>query len=340
MKFRGFLAGMTVGLVLGGVGGVVAIRILRNSRHAPTSPLGNLGPALTVNGENVPMEVLQGQALLASGPTALRGLVEQKLIQQEAARQKVTLTPDEIAQLDKASLVIKDKSYRQAALDKARTATLARHLLLKGVTEAQIREVYELFKAQLTQYELSAIVLMTRKDGKDLQRGLEDGGKFASLARTFSIDPSRKNGGKIGFLTLPQIRRSLGPEAADEVTRLKPNQVSKVIYTPFGLTVLQVGQVKSEYKDLKPVAESLLAESKRTDLTFRLFQNAKVQSPFMDSTPDGLPTNNEAGIKPAEGGDAAGTLPLPKDAGNKGKEMPKFEGDKPDAPKQLPKPVE
>ncbi|MBN9414654.1 hypothetical protein ABS71_16595 [bacterium SCN 62-11] len=333
MKFRGFFAGVTVGLILGGVGGVVAIRVLRGSR--PT--VQKQPAAVTVNNEEVPMDVLQGQVLLASGPAVLRGLVEQKLIEQEAARQKVTLTPDETQQLEKASQLIKDKGYRQAALDKARVFTLARHLLLKGVTEEQIREVYDLYKPELTQYELFAIVLVTHKDGKDLQRSLQDGVKFDILAKNFSIDPSRKNGGKIGFLTMPQIRRSLGQEAADEVARLKPNQVGKMIYTPFGLTVLKVGQVKSDFKDLKPMAESLLAESRRTDLTFRLFQGAKINSPFMDAAPDSLPSPEEAGIKP--GGEAPGTLPLPKDNSNKTtNELPGFKSATPAAPEELPKP--
>jgi foldase protein PrsA len=290
---------------------------------------------VTVNGEAVPMETLQGQVLLASGPAVLRGLVEQKLIEQEAARQKVTLSETETKELDKAAQAIKDKTYRQAALEKARVATLARRLLLQGVTEAQIREVYDLYKPELTQYELFAIVLMTHKEGRDLQRSLEDGVHFDILAKNFSIDPSRKNGGKVGFLTLPQIRRSLGQEAADEVARLKPNQVGKTIYTPFGLTVLKVGQVKSDYKDLKPLAESLLAESRRTDLTFRLFQNAKIQSPFMDAAPDSLPTSDEAGIKP--GGQAPETLPLPENNGNKpGTELPSVKQATPRAPSHLP----
>lgn len=337
MNSRGFWAGLMVGLILGGIGGVVGVRLLRGARRAPS----HLEAALTVNGETVSMEKLREQGLLASGPAVLNGMIEQKLIQQEAARQKVTLTSTETRDLEKAALAVKDPTYREAALEKAKTMTLARHLLLQGVTESQIREVYNLYKDELTQYELFAIVLMTRKDGQDLQRSLQDGSKFSSLAQNFSIDPSRKNGGKVGFLTLPQIRRSLGQEAADEVARLKPNQVGKMIYTPFGLTVLKLGEVKSDYKDLKPVAENLLAESRRTDLNFRLFQNAKISSPFMDTAPDGLPTNEELGIKPGDK-EAPGALPLPKESpnGNKDKTMPKFDAGSKNAPKDLPKPGE
>ncbi len=162
---------------------------------------------------------------------------------------------------------------------------------------------------------------------------------FDILAKNFSMDPSRKNGGKVGFLTLPQIRSSLGQEAADEVARLKPNQVGKMIYTPFGLTVLKVGQVKSAYKDLKPLAEGLLAESKRTDLTFRLFQKAKVVSPFMDSAPDSLPNPDEPGIKP--GREASGSLTLPKpDGSDSVNELPPVENATPVAPVKLPEVID
>lgn len=335
MKLRGFFTGVLVGVVLGGVGGVVAIKLLRGSR--PTAP--KIAAAVTVNDEAVSMDTLQGQVLLASGPAVLRSLVEQKLIEQEAARQKVTLTPEENQELEKAAQTIKDKVYRQAALEKGKVMMLARHLLLQGVSEAQIREVYDLYKPELTQYEIFAIVLLTHKDGRDLQRSLQDGVGFDILAKNFSMDPSRKNGGKVGFLTLPQIRRSLGQEAADEVARLKPNQVGKMIYTPFGLTVLKVGQVKSAYKDLKPLAEGLLAESKRTDLTFRLFQKAKVVSPFMDSAPDSLPNPDEPGIKP--GREASGSLTLPKpDGSDSVNELPPVENATPVAPVKLPEVID
>jgi len=331
MKFRGFLAGVLVGGILGGVGGVVAIKILRGSRPAAVKPQA----AVTVNGEEVSMETLQGQVLLASGPAVLRGLVEQKLIEQEAVRQKITLSAQETQELEKSAQAIKDKSFRQAALEKGKLMLLARHLLLQGISEQQIREVYDLYKPELTQYELFAIVLLTHKDGRDLQRSLQDGVGFDILAKNFSIDPSRKTGGKVGFLTLPQIRRSLGQEAADEVARLKPNQVGKMIYTPFGLTVLKVGQVRSEYKDLKPLAEALLAESRRTDVTFRLFKDAKVSSPFMDSAPDSLPNPEEPGIKP--GGEAPGTLPMPKNTGSKPtNDLPELKSATPAAPVGLP----
>ena len=333
MKFRGFLSGVVVGAMLGGVGGVVAIKLLRGHRPAPPKPQA----AVTVNDEAVSMETLQGQVLLASGPAVLRSLVEQKLIEQEAARQKVGLTPEETGLLEKSAQVIKDEGYRRAALEKARVMALARHLLLQGVTEAQIREVYDLYKPELTQYEIFAIVLVTRKAGRDLQRSLEDGVRFDILATNYSLDPSRKQGGKVGFLTLPQIRRSLGQEAADEVARLKSNQVGKMIYTPFGLTVLKVGQIKSDYKDLKPLAEALLAESRRTDLTFRLFQKAKVTSPFLDSGPDSLPSADGPAIKPE--GQAPDTLPLPQDGGSKSNhDMPSLKSATPAAPAELPKP--
>lgn len=323
MKSRGFLVGVMVGVLLGGVGGVAAIQIVRGSRPAPKPE-----PAVTVNDEAVPMETLQGQVLLASGPAVLRGLVEQKLIEQEATRQKVALTAEETKELETAGKAIKDPVVRAAALEKARIGLLARHLLLQGVSEAQVREVYDLYKPELTQYEIFAIVLLTHKDGRDLQRSLEDGVHFDILAKNFSQDPSRKDGGKVGFLTLPQVRRSLGPAAADEVARLKPNQVGKMIYTPFGLTVLKVGQVKSDYKDLKPLAEALLAESKRTDLTFRLFEKAKIRSRFLDAAPDSLPNPDVPAIKPGDDAPGSHQLPAPQKTNPTGpSELPKPERD-------------
>jgi len=347
MKARGFLLGLLVGCVGGGLAAAVGIKLLRSGARASASP--RVEAAVTVNGDSVAMGTLENQLLLMSGPALLQQLVEQKLIEQEAARQKVTLTEQESKDLDKAAETIKVKPYAQAALERAKVALLARHLLLKGVTEAQIKEVYELYKPELTQYELFVVVLNTKKDGHDLQRSLEDGVKFDILAKNFSIDPSRKNGGRIGYLTMPQIRRLMGQEAADEVARLKPNQVGKMIYSPHGLIVLKLGAIKADYKDLKPVAESVLAESRRTELMYRLLSVAKVQSPFMQEAPSALPAEDTAGIlaspKPAaelpkpgeQPGTGAGELPKPGTENPGAGELPKLHpGDAPQ--NELPKP--
>ena len=147
---------------------------------------------------------------------------------------------------------------------------------------------------------------------------------------------SRKNGGKIGYLTMPQIRRLMGQEAADEVARLKPNQVGRMIYSPHGLIVVKLGAIKSDYKDLKPVAESILAESRRTELMYRLLSVAKVQSPFMQEAPSALPSEDTAGIlatpKPAaelpkpgdQPGTGAGELPKPSKGDAPKNELPKL----------------
>ena len=78
-----------------------------------------------------------------------------------------------------------------------------------------------------------------------------------------------------------------------------------MIYTPFGLTVLKVGQIKSEYKDLKPQATSLIAESRRAELMYRLYSAAKIRSPLLEKAPDPLP-KDQSGIKPD-----SDSLPVP-----------------------------
>ena len=348
MKARGFLLGLVIGCLGGGLAAAVGIKLLRSGNRAAGPP--RVEAAVTVNGDAVPMGTLENQLLLMSGPALLQQMVEQKLIEQEAAKQKVTLTAQETKELDKAAESIKIKPYAQAALERAKVALLARHLLLKGVSEAQIKEVYDLYKPEITQYELFVVVLTTKKDGHDLQRSLQDGVAFDILAKNFSLDPSRKNGGKIGYLTMPQIRRLMGQEAADEVARLKPNQVGKMIYSPHGLIVLKLGSIKSDYQDLKPIAESILAESRRTELMYRLLSVAKVQSHFMQEAPSALPSEDTGGIlaspKPAAElpkpgdlpGTGAGQLPKPGAKNPGAGELPKpGQGDVPQT-NDLPKP--
>src|SRR5687768_9918016 len=87
-----------LGMLLGAGGALAAVYLFRHLRPPPPPP----PPILTINGEAVSrgefMELLQ----LIWGPTLMRQLTEQRLIEQEARRQKVSLTRQEEADLGKA----------------------------------------------------------------------------------------------------------------------------------------------------------------------------------------------------------------------------------------------
>ena len=307
--FKRWLLPLFLGMLLGAVMGALGIRYLRSRRLPPPLPA-----AVTVNGEALSMESFVNNLKLRAGSQLLQQLVEQKLVEQEALKRKVTLPPAEVAELDKAAQAISIPELREAALTQARVALLARHLLLEGVSEADKRQVYDFYKPELVQYEIFVVVLGTKKDGRDLARSLEDGVSFALLAKNFSLDPSSKQGGRLGFLTLPQIRRWMGDEAADSVARMKPNTVGTTLYSRHGLIVIKLGEVRSSYEQLKSVCEGILAESRRVELMQSLISSAKISSPYLQASPSAVPEGELKGIVPPGQGelpDASAHLPKP-----------------------------
>jgi len=57
----------------------------------------------------------------------------------------------------------------------ATCAARKKKLLLREVSDKDIRRVYDDFKASLKQYEIFVIVLATKSSGFELARSLEDG---------------------------------------------------------------------------------------------------------------------------------------------------------------------
>lgn len=327
------LVPLFVGLLLGSVGTAGAVKFLR-TRRAPLAPPA----ALTVNDQSVSMAEFDGVLKLASGSQVLQGLVEERLIEQEAERRKLRLTPAEEADLEKAARKLPNADLAAVALRRARTALLEKRLLLQGVKDATLREIYDQFKPQLVQYELFIIVLASRKDGQHVARGLQDGVSFDILARDLSLDPSKAQGGRLGTLTLPQIERLLGQPVADAVRGLKPNSVSGTLFSNHGLVVVKLGKVLQSYEELKPSVEGLVAGSRRAELLTELLLAARVSSPFLAeplsatsaAKPSGILPDQDAKVPGLPAPDlkmpGAGQLAPPENQGSKPKELPRPTG--------------
>jgi len=69
-----------------------------------------------------------------------------------------------------------------------------------------------------------------------IKERLENGGDFAELARQYSEDGSASSGGDLGWVnpgdTVPQFEKVMN--------ELKPNAISEIVRTPFGVHIIQV----------------------------------------------------------------------------------------------------
>lgn len=72
---------------------------------------------------------------------------------------------------------------------------------------------------------------------------IQDGADFATVAKQSSDDASTKaSGGDYGF-AISKTNRDLPPQVVDVLFKLKTNEVSGVVETPFGLEILKVREI-------------------------------------------------------------------------------------------------
>lgn len=98
---------------------------------------------------------------------------------------------------------------------------------------------------------------------------------FSSLARKFSEDSSEKNGGRIGYV----YKDKLSPEFSKYAFSLRVGEISKIIKSPFGFTILKpVGKKMGSYKTFSQVKGqifSVIEKNKTENYLGKLLKKAK-----------------------------------------------------------------
>lgn len=178
-------------------------------------------------------------------------------IDKSVAQAKSTMgTPQEWEQFMKDSNLTPE-AVREQVERNLRTEAYRKTLTVKPVTEAQAKEFYdrnrETFKVPEQVHALLILLPVIEREGapsKAEAKRLADearakavaGEDFGGLARRYSQDPSAQRGGDLGW-----VPRGLMFPAAEEVAfAMKIGDVSPVLETPKGFTVLKVLDKKPE----------------------------------------------------------------------------------------------
>ncbi|AJE04744.1 peptidylprolyl isomerase [Geobacter pickeringii] len=224
--------------------------------------------------------------------TALNRLIDRKLVEQKVRELDIRVSEEEIRQ------AIEDVKRQNKLSQEALVAALANQGLSFDQYKAQIREQLE--RLRLVSQEVRAKIQVGEREMREYYEAnrtkfgaeesfrarniffrLDDkmpadavkkvmttamtvlyeakGGKdFADLARQYSDDPAaKKNGGDLGTFRKEDIL----PEFEENLTRMKPGEVSDLINTPTGLHILKLEaripgtpkpfeQVKAEIEDI------------------------------------------------------------------------------------------
>ena len=89
---------------------------------------------------------------------------------------------------------------------------------------------------QYTQVRAEHILVKTAAEAQQIKKAIDEGGSFESYARVYSLCPSGKRGGDLGYFE----RGQMVPEFERAAFSTPVGQVSKPVYTQFGWHLIKV----------------------------------------------------------------------------------------------------
>jgi parvulin-like peptidyl-prolyl isomerase len=210
---------------------------------------------------------------------AVRSILVQKAVYQEALSKKWDQQADVVAQLQRV---------RESAITESYLASVAKPPA-DYPSDADLKAAYDAVKAKLVvpkQYRLAQIFVAKGNDAQGkldaLKKNLgKSDSDFAAFARASSDDKqSAARGGEIGWVAEAQIQ----PELRSKVTALSKGAVSDPIQLADGWHVLKVLDIKESYTasldEVKPRLTQELRNQKAQQLRQAYLANMVKQNPI------------------------------------------------------------
>ena len=207
---------------------------------------------------------LDQSAIVSFKKNILEQLIDYELIYQQAQKEKVKISNDEInLEIDK----IKDSFSSPEEFDEALKANnitlvrleedIKRQLMINSILEEtrnqisvsdeELLEYYNENKESFLEPEqvhARHILVETEEEANNLLLQLKEGlTDFAELAKEKSIGPSAPSGGDLGFFATGQMVK----EFEDAAFSLEPGEISGVVQTQFGYHIIKCEEKKEEY---------------------------------------------------------------------------------------------
>lgn len=150
------------------------------------------------------------------------------------------------------------------------------------ITDDQIKAQYDKDIAQLQQvgvkeqYKVSLITVASQTDADAISAQLKKGASFDKLVREKSIDPSKAQGGVVGWV----LPNQLAPEIGAAVAKLQKGGSTAPIQTPSGWNIVKVDD-KRPFKvptlsEAQNQVRQQLLQQQRLELINKLRSEAKI----------------------------------------------------------------
>jgi parvulin-like peptidyl-prolyl isomerase len=169
-----------------------------------------------------------------------------------AAQRDTPVTPDERASLEQqwARVMIAARKGVAAGLDRTRPVeVMVAYQHARLLAGAYFRETLRA-RSAATEQEIDAYIAahpeldtsQARAQAEQILKRLQAGEDFAALARQFSADGSREQGGDLGWFG----RKVMVKPFEDAAFGLQPGQLSGIVETQFGFHIIKVEERRAE----------------------------------------------------------------------------------------------
>lgn len=151
------------------------------------------------------------------------------------------------------------------------------------VSEEDIRNDYEVNRGKYNnEIKVAHIVTATETDAAEVKKRLNNGEDFGKLAMKYSIDPSGKKGGVLGYIKLGDT--ALPTFEAEAFSLKKIGNVSDIVQTAQGFHIIKLlGRRKIKnpptYEDVKESIRNKLLKQKQMALLDSLLQQLREEIP-------------------------------------------------------------
>ncbi len=241
---------------------------------------------------------------------ALDNLIRAQLVADQAVKDGLQ-KQDDTAQL----LKLERLNVLQQALSQ-------KYLADKQPTDAELQAEYnaEVAKMPKMEYHARHILVASEPFAEKVIRKLKAGQKFSELAKAWSMDSSKNNGGDLGWFTLNHMVKPF----ADAVASLKPGQYTTTpVHTQYGWHVIQLLGTRPltppPFDQVKQRLTQIVQAKKFQAYEDDLLRKAKVKT-FLDPQTDAETTGKtgEPTVPAAPAAPAAAAPASPAPSGTSG----------------------
>jgi foldase protein PrsA len=211
---------------------------------------------------------------MALSSRVMNSLLTSYWLQAEAAREHIKVTD---AQVQKEFATERDRAYPGAQFDtflkqsgltipdilfQVRVSLIETKLLAKFTSKVSSAQINSYYKSHLSQFgtpqtrDIRIVLTKTRAQALKAQQALKSGQSWKSVAKKYSTDPSKTNGG-----LLPGVQKGQEDQALDQAAFSAPiNKLLGPVKGQFGFYVFEVTKVTKATQQTLAQATPLIQE--------------------------------------------------------------------------------